>query len=129
MAHFNPRSSYEERHNILRYIPTSPLFQSTLLIRGATEKADTFTYTLIISIHAPHTRSDGISFRKCQRPPYFNPRSSYEERQINVKNQKLKMYFNPRSSYEERPFFLPLFCPFSVNFNPRSSYEERQKGG
>ena len=60
LSHFNPRSSCEERR------PSSAtsawcgtLFQSTLLMRGATVEAeDEHDAAEIISIHAPHARSD-----------------------------------------------------------------------
>ena len=79
------------------------LFQSTPLIRGATlrrhrcrrraryfnprpsyeERQDDATMTdhaLLISIHAPHTRSDSLNSSLMSAPRYFNPRPSYEER-------------------------------------------------
>ncbi len=55
-------------------------FQSTLLMRGATGEPPPTWSPYLISIHAPHARSD------CTAPPnpcptgYFNPRSSCEER-------------------------------------------------
>ena len=55
---FNPRSSYEERQDISSsYLPAC-VFQSTLLIRGATGIYTRTAGSIIISIHAPHTRSD-----------------------------------------------------------------------
>ena len=57
-SNFNPRSSCEER---LHYYPT-PLpqfkFQSTLLMRGATQQPLDIGWRYKISIHAPHARSD-----------------------------------------------------------------------
>ena len=100
------------------------LFQSTLLMRGAT--------------------SAGVGLSPA---PYFNPRSSCEERlppsrasrlfhafqstllmrgatgQRYAAGQSLP-YFNPRSSCEERrPRFMQP--QKNGNFNPRSSCEER----
>ena len=101
------------------------VFQSTLLIRGATLLAGVLTKNQIISIHAPHTRSDEekpmnsnttIKFQstllirgatRCQCGgsdvhPHFNPRSSYEERPPREDQAGRRGHFNPRSSYEER---------------------------
>ena len=56
-------------------------FQSTLLIRGATFAHSQRHPPQYISIHAPHTRSDPLSYcRQTYRADDFNPRSSYEER-------------------------------------------------
>ena len=79
-CNFNPRSSCEERHKgiaaglgniqfqstfLMRGAtrePISgramPIFQSTLLMRGATVPFGRATRRDIISIHAPHARSD-----------------------------------------------------------------------
>ena len=89
---FNPRSSCEERLNNLVRQPFCSIFQSTLLMRGATSAASKisaavgFQSTLLmrgatcrqhvqqrqqrrISIHAPHARSDGQqSDERPQRP-------------------------------------------------------------
>ena len=125
-------------------------FQSTLLIRGATCRPDHDYLHHLISIHAPHTRSDGLSpcvvplrLREHFNPrssyeerressgrlhglSYFNPRSSYEERRCLPGHRgKPPEYFNPRSSYEERPDLTRQRNPRQCDFNPRSSYEER----
>ena len=79
---FNPRSSYEERPAWHRHSAGPCRFQSTLLIRGATggfvrqdSIFDTFQSTLLIrGATRWHTPYRGPS-------AYFNPRSSYEERQ------------------------------------------------
>ena len=58
------------------------VFQSTLLMRGATCFQYSIVYLLrLISIHAPHARSDSRSTRVISRADCdFNPRSSCEER-------------------------------------------------
>ena len=58
MYYFNPRSSCEERleKNISDLVPYE--FQSTLLMRGATIVLLPLLQLLLISIHAPHARSD-----------------------------------------------------------------------
>ena len=40
------------------YKSIQELFQSTLLMRGATKELENFHYLVMISIHAPHARSD-----------------------------------------------------------------------
>ena len=123
------------------------LFQSTLLVRGATKMLSMSYVTITISIHAPRERSDNRI--KCRVGSWknFNPRSSWEERlKLLIFHMTLAefqstllvrgaticcisgsaciLYFNPRSSWEERPSDLKIpFC--SCYFNPRSSWEER----
>ena len=63
--YFNPRSSCEERHTVGMPWDDTIGFQSTLLMRGATYKKVIDGCIFVISIHAPHARSD------CQIPrPY-----------------------------------------------------------
>ena len=125
------------------------VFQSTLLMRGATTLADMLDSIGYISIHAPHARSDSflcfdpLATYKFQstllmrgatirRTPfakafiYFNPRSSCEERRINAVSNSLVPDFNPRSSCEERLRLLHRYVSIRY-FNPRSSCEERLK--
>ena len=146
------------------------VFQSTLLMRGATvrssrwvsygyfnprssceERLVSTNHTIenpIISIHAPHARSDKVKPIIIMGNIYFNPRSSCEERLAPVNNgaqtvlfqstllmrgatrlHRLRLrrrYFNPRSSCEER-HSARRFRRGDVNFNPRSSCEERQR--
>ena len=56
--HFNPRSSCEERQLTLLVYRIYRTFQSTLLMRGATRRRDGSLCSSMISIHAPHARSD-----------------------------------------------------------------------
>ena len=102
------------------------LFQSTLLMRGATLLVSDVLLFVSISIHAPHARSDlrrGLS-AYCQFL-YFNPRSSCEERQRYMFTPFSRTYFNPRSSCEERQSGSSGSSKDS-DFNPRSSCEERR---
>ena len=55
-------------------------FQSTLLMRGATQLIVFKRAPPTISIHAPHARSDSCSGSPLVHSCYFNPRSSCEER-------------------------------------------------
>ena len=61
-------------------------FQSTLLMRGATRSSLIISSPLLISIHAPHARSDSPSSGLCSIHSYFNPRSSCEERLLPTVN-------------------------------------------
>ena len=62
---FNPRSSCEERPELTDNNKDYIKFQSTLLMRGATDADINCIISRFISIHAPHARSD------CQIPrPY-----------------------------------------------------------
>ena len=55
-------------------------FQSTLLMRGATQQQAKLVSIGCISIHAPHARSDIRHRIEAERTVDFNPRSSCEER-------------------------------------------------
>ena len=56
--YFNPRSSWEERLLTLQTYNKKLIFQSTLLVRGATRGKFLRAKRYIISIHAPRERSD-----------------------------------------------------------------------
>ena len=128
ISNFNPRSSCEERQDsyVIR-IFMYDIFQSTLLMRGATWElaeidyvAGIFQSTLLmrgatcqflrqyspwryISIHAPHARSDANGRTSRSGATYFNPRSSCEERLLTTAIYWISASdFNPRSSCEER---------------------------
>ena len=57
-ADFNPRSSCEERRGVISLKTADRIFQSTLLMRGATGRQGRRRRQYYISIHAPHARSD-----------------------------------------------------------------------
>ena len=103
---FNPRSSCEERLEYVDYMDKKALFQSTLLMRGATGRSG--------ASHRPDAD--------------FNPRSSCEERRDAGGNDSCLRNFNPRSSCEERRW-RALISTRWWNFNPRSSCEERLRAG
>ena len=114
-SNFNPRSSCEERQSQQRKQARLDLFQSTLLMRGATlmsgdgRKASEFQSTLLmrgatiaiprscfaiaISIHAPHARSDHTRLVRTARMTHFNPRSSCEERLFLYSTASLSLSF------------------------------------
>ena len=128
-------------------ITSSDLFQSTLLMRGATARRLAVGGHRIISIHAPHARSDLISTTAASANTlHFNPRSSCEERHGPAFFMHFIGNFNPRSSCEERreemaegakiwEFQSTLLMRGAtlyfkginvlLDFNPRSSCEER----
>ena len=58
VIYFNPRSSCEERRKTRKLETFCTLFQSTLLMRGATPPQHLHSISSTISIHAPHARSD-----------------------------------------------------------------------
>ncbi len=80
----------------------------------------------LISIHAPHARSDTTC--TCQRTDTsdFNPRSSCEERREWRQEHGHSRHFNPRSSCEERHDRQDDGEGNVPHFNPRSSCEERR---
>ena len=53
--HARSDEAYAEAHGMKK------VFQSTLLMRGATSCFFTHLFTVLISIHAPHARSDNVS--------------------------------------------------------------------
>ena len=101
-SNFNPRSSCEERRAWLVMAQAWAIFQSTLLMRGATQNGVHVAEDGSISIHAPHARSDDIVLARLEAGNYFNPRSSCEERRKFMAPPPSLMHFNPRSSCEER---------------------------
>ena len=123
-TYFNPRPSYEGRllDILLGYaaavFQSTPLirgatvtmsdvmseitFQSTPLIRGATAAVRKARSRCRISIHAPHTRGDGVAEVGDVLVGDFNPRPSYEGRLTATSVLQATPYFNPRPSYEGR---------------------------
>ena len=82
-------------------------------------------YSYIISIHAPHTRSDHI----LKDLSLYNLISIHAPHTRSDEKGDIIRYvspdFNPRSSYEERQGAGRILCDCIAYFNPRSSYEER----
>ncbi len=125
-THFNPRSSCEER------------LVEAAMMRDAS----------MISIHAPHARSDACQPGKdysqvgFQSTLLMRGATIFDDAEpliakfqstllmrgatpVNPEKITVKWDFNPRSSCEERPFSTML-SPSLPNFNPRSSCEERR---
>ena len=85
-----------------------------------------YSADLRISIHAPHTRSDGRKTRGAWKfVTNFNPRSSYEERQqpILTSNGTWISIHAPHTRSDSKRARARSCL---IHFNPRSSYEERR---
>ena len=109
-CNFNPRSSCEERQ------------------KGRAEGRP----RKMISIHAPHARSDASGYRRPDRRPDFNPRSSCEERLFACDARLPCHDFNPRSSCEERqddPDYVAKLNQISIHAPHARSDIRRSKNG
>ena len=105
-------------------------FQSTLLMRGATDYHKAMFGTS--KDFNPRSSCEERHVRSAYRPKveyHFNPRSSCEERLDKSVTVPIYQFdFNPRSSCEERHLIGIKVVAAPVNFNPRSSCEERRPG-
>ena len=104
-AHFNPRSPHGERHGGSYSFFCPGKFQSTLPARGATKRKGRVLQYFLISIHAPRTGSDAITFEAilCDFP--FQSTlpargATYMQSGFYIEEAD----FNPRSPHGERPF-------------------------
>ena len=105
-CNFNPRSSCEERPSHLpTFMSLHSSFQSTLLMRGATRELHAIVTSVnLISIHAPHARSDFptqlniLLFVIFQSTLLMRGATSSSR----IPFRRFVNYFNPRSSCEER---------------------------
>ena len=101
---FNPRSSCEERQFCQNLLPIKHIFQSTLLMRGATVASIRFVLCL-----------------------YFNPRSSCEERRRECLRCRYgDCRFQSTLLMRGATYFDSTYVQVHPHFNPRSSCEERQ---
>ena len=100
-------------------------FQSTLLMRGATACFDHSKRTVGISIHAPHARSDCSESSSPSPIPYFNPRSSCEERRETYHHTPASVPFQSTLLMRGATCVCKIGCRGGRYFNPRSSCEER----
>ena len=102
--YFNPRSSCEERRPWLLLCRVRIIISIHAPHARSDDREIADFLVGVISIHAPHARSDARTARACQRSIYFNPRSSCEERRWDATLLASSgTNFNPRSSCEERP--------------------------
>ena len=124
IINFNPRSSCEERH--LQRDSKRTLIISIHAPHARSDNRFLASANgVCISIHAPHARSD-IRALRVEPSPWISihaPHARSDKESPAMENQIY--YFNPRSSCEER--HLDAVAPLlpEVNFNPRSSCEER----
>ena len=100
-------------------------FQSTLLMRGATFGSTAAKAQAEISIHAPHARSDNSVTAGDGRRPHFNPRSSCEERRRTRHSARLSQTFQSTLLMRGATRSRMAAITTAPNFNPRSSCEER----
>ena len=123
------------------------LFQSTLLMRGATQKRRRLRLPAFISIHAPHARSDdGRSHGIFRTAPFQSTllmRGATRRLLVAVPRQKISIHA-PHARSDQPPVVLSdtsiisIHAPharsdlisapsalFFTHFNPRSSCEER----
>ena len=101
------------------------VFQSTLPVGGATgdiRKSDVF---MMISIHAPRGGSDSAPPANQPKKIYFNPRSPWGERRLELISYFFDKNFNPRSPWGERRLSADHTDRPWKNFNPRSPWGER----
>ena len=134
----------------LAFLSDSLGFQSTLPVRGATQRQKNRWELFYISIHAPRAGSDDEPRAGRGVPRDFNPRSPCGERrefgqyataasqQISIHapragsdGEKAKpfggaLYFNPRSPCGERRNGADIYTAPRQNFNPRSPCGERR---
>ena len=99
-------------------------FQSTLLMRGATRQRKHIIYFSMISIHAPHARSDVY----CSFLSSYNcisihaPHARSDVGKIYWRHQKEISIHAPHARSDATTFCMDAVVS---NFNPRSSCEER----
>ena len=114
LSDFNPRSSCEERRAIdCNVCNDITIFQSTLLMRGATAMYLDGEPITSISIHAPHARSDAISSPGIvYQIRNFNPRSSCEERLGTVRDEQgyFSISIHAPHARSDKLFFLSTSC-------------------
>ena len=123
-ADFNPRSSCEERRIRKPQDLLPEIFQSTLLMRGATISSALNRQSVSISIHAPHARSDGIAiFQQGSCPISIHaPHARSDQRNW---RRSLTHKFQSTLLMRGATFHGSCVCIFQPDFNPRSSCEER----
>ena len=123
--HFNPRSSWEERHLTAIKQALHQQFQSTLLVRGATDWQTVFKISRAISIHAPRERSDTRTycyFDQCVNISIHAPRERSDDKFYKGNFSIHISIHAPRERSDNLRY--TVSCIMS-DFNPRSSWEER----
>ena len=106
----------------------TPLFQSTLPVRGATNYYPTTIGSALFQSTLPVRGATWASWSNPQILWDFNPRSPCGERPVHNKEIPLDYDFNPRSPCGERRC-LQRYAEERRYFNPRSPCGERQGRG
>ncbi len=145
---FNPRSSCEERRRA--YTPSSLCawyFNPRSSCEERPDPPEPADGVLVISIHAPHARSDSVRSCSCSasefqstllmrgatvatqmppaRPLYFNPRSSCEERRGRYVSHDAADAISIHAPHARSDRKVRPTDAIHRHFNPRSSCEER----
>ena len=148
LLHFNPRSSCEERRRA--YTPSSLCawyFNPRSSCEERPDPPEPADGVLVISIHAPHARSDSVRSCSCSasefqstllmrgatvatqmppaRPLYFNPRSSCEERRGRYVSHDAADAISIHAPHARSDRKVRPTDAIHRHFNPRSSCEER----
>ena len=124
-AHFNPRSSCEERRYQEGRCMTRPWNFNP---RSSCEERPhpiLIPSAFDISIHAPHARSDAFCSSRSLPETHFNPRSSCEERQDAGGDSGLCQRISIHAPHARSDSFFVVAITPNTHFNPRSSCEER----
>ena len=145
--HFNPRSSCEERLMPSYSKFQTILFQSTLLMRGATQKFELGYFDTLISIHAPHARSDrrsrwlttsqsafqstllmrGATYALTVRAPgeQISIHAPHARSDAAARDRNAVLHISIHAPHARSDMMSTRSARTSSNFNPRSSCEER----
>ena len=126
-AHFNPRSSCEERLEQAALQSDAHISIHAPHARSDIRDSDLDALTLI-SIHAPHARSDVSLAYTSRAIGNFNPRSSCEERRIRVVIVITALRISIHAPHARSDRLCEPRQTRDSDFNPRSSCEERHLG-
>ena len=150
-SNFNPRSSCEERRvgsprKIIQKLFQSTLlmrgatcastcsaspirvFQSTLLMRGATKSSRAACRALKISIHAPHARSDKLIVGAPAAFSIFQSTLLMRGATVTTADIEAAIKISIHAPHARSDYIMSFFGHIVRYFNPRSSCEERPDG-
>ena len=122
---FNPRTSCEVRRRTLSRARSPLLFQSTHLLRGATNMRPLICPCIHISIHAPLARCDHWQWYTRTHRLYFNPRTSCEVRQLAIYAAYLLaslIHFREPHFFGWRATMFRFFLPCSLALRTHISF-------
>ena len=125
-SYFNPRSPYGERPLAAIVVALVRQFQSTLPIRGATVRYPVGEHPRCISIHAPHTGSDGAEVVPAHVEVRFQStlpiRGATSVIDVQGLNERISIHA-PHTGSDSCAMYI---TGLSNYFNPRSPYGERR---